>query len=81
VFKNVEYSSRCYDPGGQPACRSEQPLELGFFAWNIKGGMTASKAVLENPERYQDYWKWPQASRLVKLAEDVGFDYQVPFAR
>jgi FMNH2-dependent dimethyl sulfone monooxygenase len=56
-------------------------MELGFFAWNIKGGMTASKAVLSRPERYQDFWHWPTASRLVRLAEDVGYEYQVPFAR
>ena len=33
-----------------------QGMELGFFAWNIKGGVTASKAVLSHPERYQDVW-------------------------
>jgi FMNH2-dependent dimethyl sulfone monooxygenase len=81
VTKKIELSPEPSDPGGQPPCRSHQPLELGFFAWNVKGGMTASTAVLENPERYQDYWKWPQASRLIKLAEDVGFDYEVPFSR
>lgn len=70
-----------FDPGGQPDTRSGQPLELGFFAWNIKGGMTASKAVLANPARYQNYWEWPRARRLVELAEEVGFDYQVPFAQ
>ncbi len=70
-----------FDPGGQPNTRSGQPLELGFFAWNIQGGATASKAVLTDPERYQTYWQWPIASRLVLEAERIGFDYQVPFAR
>ena len=34
-----------FDPGGQPETRIGQPLELGFFAWNIKGGMTASTVL------------------------------------
>jgi FMNH2-dependent dimethyl sulfone monooxygenase len=70
-----------YEPGGQPDTRSGQPLELGLFAWNIQGGATASKAVLSAPERYQTYWQWPSASRLILEAERIGFDYQVPFAR
>src|ERR1700730_4199798 len=80
-FKKVDQLTGPFDPGGQPETRSGQPLELGFFAWNIKGGMTASKAVLSNPARYQNFWEWPRASRLVRLAEEVGFDYQVPFAQ
>jgi len=43
--------------------------------------MTASKAVLSDPERLQNFWQWPTASQLVTLAERVGFDYQVPFGR
>ena len=78
---NAEILRGPFDPGGQPDTRSGQPMELGFFAWNIKGGMTASKAVLSNPARYQNFWEWPRASRLVRLAEEVGFDYQVPFAQ
>lgn len=70
-----------YDPGGQPETNSGQPMEFGLFAWNIKGGATGSKAVLSNPDRYQDYWKWPIASHLIQEADRVGFDYQVPFAR
>lgn len=70
-----------YDPGGQPATRSGQPLELGLFAWNIQGGATVSKAVLRAPERFQTYWQWPSASHLVKEAQRIGFDYEVPFAR
>lgn len=70
-----------FDPGGQPQTETGEGIELGFFAWNIKGGMTASEAVLEKPDRMQNFWEWPRASRLVQLAEQVGFDYQVPFAR
>jgi FMNH2-dependent dimethyl sulfone monooxygenase len=80
-FKRAEVLRGPFDPGGQPELHTRQPLELGFFAWNIKGGMTASKGVLENPARYQDFWHWDSAVRLIKLAEVVGFDYQVPFAR
>lgn len=77
----VEETRGPFDPGGQPHTRSGNPLELGLFAWNIKGGMTASRAVLTNPDRYADYWQWPTALRLVQLAERIGFEYQVPFAR
>ena len=80
-FKKVEVINGPFDPGGQPETHIGQPLELGFFAWNIKGGMTASKAVLKDPPRYQNFWEWPNSMRLVQLAEEVGFDYQVPFGR
>jgi FMNH2-dependent dimethyl sulfone monooxygenase len=80
-FKRAEILTGPFDPGGQPDTYTGQPMELGFFAWNIKGGMTASKGVLTNPARYQDFWHWDQAKRLVQLAERVGFEYQVPFAR
>src|SRR5947209_2683561 len=77
----AEVLSGPFDPGGQPESRSGQPVELGLFGWNIKNGLTVSKAVLANPERYSDYWKWPTAKRLVTLAEEIGFEYQVQFAR
>lgn len=77
----VEETRGPFDPGGQPETRSGNALELGLFAWNVKGGMTASKAVLTNPARYADYWQWPTARRLVQLAEQIGLEYQVPFAR
>lgn len=70
-----------FDPHGQPETRSGNAMELGLFAWNIKGGMTASKAVLADPDRLQNFWHWPRAKRLVQMAEQVGFEYQVPFAR
>ncbi len=41
-FKQAEILKGPFDPGGQPDTRIGQPMELGFFAWNIKGGMTAS---------------------------------------
>ena len=80
-FKSADILRGPFDPGGQPETRTGQPMELGFFAWNIKGGMTASKGVLTNPARYQDFWHWERATRLVQLAEQIGFEYQVPFAR
>ena len=80
-FKRAEILRGPFDPGGQPDTRTGQPMELGFFAWNIKGGMTASKGVLKDPARYQDFWHWDRATRLIQLAEQIGFEYQVPFAR
>ena len=40
-----------FDPGGQPETRSGNAMELGFFAWNLASGMTASKAVLADRPR------------------------------
>ena len=57
-FPKVEQTRGPFDPGGQPDTRIGQPLELGFFAWNIKGGMTASKAVLSDPDRLQNFFEW-----------------------
>ena len=70
-----------FDPGGQPDTRSGNALELGFFAWNLTSGMTASKAVLSDPERLQDFWHWDTALHMNQLAERIGYEYQVPFAR
>lgn len=81
LFKRVEILNGPFDPGGQPVSRTNQPIEFGFFAWNIKGGMTASKAVLSDPDRLLNFWEWPNARKLIQLAEEVGFDYQVPYAR
>jgi FMNH2-dependent dimethyl sulfone monooxygenase len=80
-FKKVDVMRGPFDPGGQPETRTGNKLELGFFAWNIKGGMTASKATLSDPARLLDYWTWPNSMRLVQAAEQAGFDYQVPFGR
>jgi FMNH2-dependent dimethyl sulfone monooxygenase len=79
--KRVEITRGPFDPGGQPDTHIGQGLELGFFGWNIRGGMTVSKGVLEDRDRLQDYWKWSNSRHLVELAERAGFDYQVPFAR
>ena len=70
-----------FDPGGQPDTRSGQPLELGFFAWNLACGMTASRAVLSDPPRLRDFWHWDTARHLNQLAERAGYEYQVPFGR
>ena len=80
-FKKVEITRGPFDPGGQPDTHIGQPLELGFFAWNIKGGMTASKAVLSDPPRLQNFYEWQTSRGLIELAEEIGFDYQVPFGR
>jgi len=77
----IEQLTGPYEPNGQPDPHLGQPLQLGLFAWNIQGGSTGSKAVLADPDRYQNYWKWPLASKLITEAERIGFDYQVPFAR
>jgi FMNH2-dependent dimethyl sulfone monooxygenase len=79
--KKIELTDDPVDPGGQPETRTGEPLELGFFAWNIRGGMTMSKATLRNNDRERDFWKWPNSRRLVEQAEAIGFDYQVPFGR
>lgn len=68
-----------FDPGGQPDTRTGQPLELALFAWNVQSGLSATKAVLTNPRQYRDYWRWPSASTLLKEAERIGFDHQVPY--
>jgi dimethylsulfone monooxygenase len=68
-----------FDPGGQPDTRSVHPLQLSLFAWNVRSGLTASKAVLKDPTRYRDYWEWPVASQLLREAERIGMDHQVQY--
>lgn len=80
-FKKVDVLRGPFDPGGQPETHTGNKLELGFFGWNIKGGMTASKAVLSDPDRLQNFWEWQNSRHLVELAEHIGFDYQVPYGR
>jgi dimethylsulfone monooxygenase len=70
-----------FDPGGQPETRSGNAMELGFFAWNLACGMTASKAVLSDTERLRDFWHWDNAMHMNQQAERMGYEYQVPFAR
>ena len=68
-----------FDPGGQPETRTGQPMELALFAWNVQSGLSASKAVLADPARYRDYWRWETSSELLREAERIGFDHQVPY--
>ena len=68
-----------FDPGGQPDSRTGQPLELSLFGWNVRAGMSGSKAVLTDPDRYQNYYQWPIASDLVRRAEEIGLDGQFQF--
>ncbi|MGW4339258.1 LLM class flavin-dependent oxidoreductase [Rhodococcus koreensis] len=68
-----------FDPGGQPLVKRENHLHLSLFAWNVASGLSASKAVLSDPERHRDFWKWPSSSRLVQDAEQAGFDSQLQY--
>lgn len=68
-----------FDPGGQPDVATGQPLEISLFAWNVRSGLSATKAVLSDPERYADYWHWPSASQLLREADRIGLDHQVQY--
>jgi FMNH2-dependent dimethyl sulfone monooxygenase len=68
-----------FDPGGQPDSRTGQPLEVSIFGWNVRSGLCGSKAVLSDPDRYSDYWKWPISSQLLRDAERIGLDGQFQF--
>jgi FMNH2-dependent dimethyl sulfone monooxygenase len=81
MARNADVLRGPFDPGGQPETRSGNALELGFFAWNLSGGMTASKAVLADVDRYRDFWHWDTALHLNQEAERIGYEYQVPFGR
>src|SRR5919206_174161 len=81
MANKVEILRGPFDPGGQPQTRSGNALELGFFAWNLASGMTASKAVLSDPARLRDFWHWDTALQLNQTAERIGYEYQVPFGR
>ena len=81
MAKKVEILRGPFDPGGQPETRSGNAMELGFFAWNLACGMTASKAVLADPPRLRDFWHWDTALHLNQLAERIGYEYQVPYGR
>lgn len=63
-----------FDPGGQPEVKRSNHLHLSLFAWNVRSGLSATKAVLADPARYRDFWEWPSASRLLREAERAGFD-------
>ena len=68
-----------FDPGGQPVAGTSQPLELSFFAWNVRAGLSGTKAVMTDPARYRDYWHWPTAKKLLAEADRIGFDHQVQY--
>ncbi|MFF1690213.1 LLM class flavin-dependent oxidoreductase [Streptomyces sp. NPDC058254] len=68
-----------FDPGGQPSLTIDNHLHLSLFAWNVSSGLSASKAVLSDVERHRDFWKWPNASKLIRAIEDAGFDSQLQY--
>ncbi|GAB7008015.1 LLM class flavin-dependent oxidoreductase [Nocardioides sp. AN3] len=68
-----------FDPGGQPGLEQKHPLQLSLFAWNVRSGLAATKAVLSDPKRYRDYWEWPASRDLLQAAERVGFDGQLQY--
>ena len=68
-----------FDPGGQPDAATGQPLEISLFAWNVRSGLSATRAVLADEARYADYWRWPSAERLLRRADALGFDHQVQY--
>jgi dimethylsulfone monooxygenase len=68
-----------FDPGGQPSLEQDHPLHLSLFAWNVRSGLSATKAVLADPARHRDFWEWPSASRLLRAAERAGFDSQLQY--
>jgi dimethylsulfone monooxygenase len=68
-----------FDPGGQPSLEQEHPLHLSLFAWNVRSGLAATKAVLSDPKRYRDYWEWPASRDLLQAAERAGFDSQLQY--
>ncbi|TCK21918.1 LLM class flavin-dependent oxidoreductase [Pseudonocardia endophytica] len=68
-----------FDPGGQPSLDRDHPLHLSLFAWNVRSGLAATKAVLTDEGRYADQWKWPASRDLLQAAERVGFDSQLQY--
>jgi FMNH2-dependent dimethyl sulfone monooxygenase len=68
-----------FDPGGQPSLEQDHPLHLSLFAWNVRSGLAATKAVLTDPKRYRDFWEWPASRELLQAAERAGFDSQLQY--
>ena len=79
--KSVDILKGPFDPGGQPVLESPNQLLLGLFAWNLTAGATISKAVLKDPERCQNFWRWDTAQTLVREADALGLEFQIPFGR
>jgi FMNH2-dependent dimethyl sulfone monooxygenase len=68
-----------FDPGGQPSLEREHPLHLSLFAWNVRSGLSATKASLTDTARYRDQWEWPASRDLLQAAERAGFDSQLQY--
>ena len=70
-----------FDPGGQPTGLDRRPnhLHLSLFAWNVRSGLSSTKAVLSDPSRHRDVWEWPSSSRLLREVERAGFDSQLQY--
>ena len=75
----VDAKARTFDPGGQPALHSDKHQHLSLFAWNVSSGLSASKAVLSDPDALQNFWQWPSASKLLRAVEEAGFDSQLQY--
>lgn len=63
-----------FDPGGQPEVKRSNHMHISLFAWNVRSGLSATKAVMADKARYRDFWEWPSASKLLRAAERAGFD-------
>jgi FMNH2-dependent dimethyl sulfone monooxygenase len=81
MSKGVEIISGPYDPGGQPTLDTPNKVSLGVFAWNLACGTSITKAVLLDRKRRRDYWMWPSASQLMREADRIGCEFEVPFGR
>jgi FMNH2-dependent dimethyl sulfone monooxygenase len=68
-----------FDPGGQPSIKRKDHLHLSLFAWNVRSGLSASKAVLADPKRFRDFWEWPSSRELLQAAERAGFDSHLQY--
>ena len=68
-----------FDPGGQPIIERKSHLHLSLFAWNVRNGLSATKAVLADPSRHRDVWEWPSSSELLRETERAGFDSQLQY--
>lgn len=62
-----------YDPGGQPELRTDNALYLGLAGWDVAGGAAVMKA-----NRGNDRWSWRHASHLIREAERVGLEFELP---
>jgi len=70
-----------FDPNGQPQVSSPNQLWLGLFAWNVSGGCTISRSIMDRPATRKDIWEWPTASRLIQHADTMGLEFHLAAAR